>query len=162
LSGSIVLYGKFGVACELDKIHGVFENTDLTTVANGLNGGETYTVTFKNADGTTLQEETLSYGAMPSFKGKTPVKAEDVVFEYVFAGWDKAISLVTGEVVYTATYTAVEKEGVNTHNATANNGGIVLNNSNIGDSAHYSGSNNLSSPAVIGTVNQSYLIYQIQ
>ena len=32
LSGEIVLYGKFGVECTIDKIHGVYENTTMEDV----------------------------------------------------------------------------------------------------------------------------------
>jgi hypothetical protein len=32
LVGSIVLYGKFGTTCTIDKLHGVFENTSIAGV----------------------------------------------------------------------------------------------------------------------------------
>ncbi len=63
-----------------------------------------YKVYFVNYDGTLLQEEELEYGATPAYKGETPVKEEDVQYIYTFDKWDKAISEVTGETTYTATY----------------------------------------------------------
>jgi len=36
LVGSIVLYGKFGVECTVDKLHGVFENTTIADVQSAL------------------------------------------------------------------------------------------------------------------------------
>jgi hypothetical protein len=36
LVGSIVLYGKFGVECTVDKLHGVFENTTIADVQADL------------------------------------------------------------------------------------------------------------------------------
>ena len=159
LVGSIVLYGKFGVACTLDKVWGVFEDTTIADVASGLNNSETYTVTFKDEAGNTVQEEVLPYGARPEYKGETLTKADEVLYAYTFAGWDKEIALVKGDVTYTATFATNLKDGFSQNNSEVynNNEGITLNSSSIGDSAHYSGSNNQS--GIIGTVNQSYLAF---
>ena len=46
LSGSIVLYGKFGTTCTIDKVWGVFEDTDIEVPMTALNAGTTYTVSF--------------------------------------------------------------------------------------------------------------------
>ena len=161
LSGSIVLYGKFGATCTIDKLYGVFEDTSIEAVANGLNSAQTYTVTFQNASGAVMQQEEVPYGATPVYTGETPAKASDLAFSYTFAGWDKAIATVKGDVTYTAVFQAAAKEGTQNNKVeTTNYGqGLILGNGNIGDSAHYSGSNNLSNPQVIGTVNQSYFAF---
>ncbi len=65
-----------------------------------------YTVVFENYDGTILQSETLKYGATPVYNGEAPVKPTDA-YVYTFAGWNKAISKVTGDVIYTAVYDKV-------------------------------------------------------
>ena len=151
LVGSIVLYGKFGVACELDKVHGVFEDTDIATVADGLNNGTTYTVTFENSDGTVLQEEIFAYGAMPAYTGATPIQASDAVFDYTFAGWDKEISIVSGDVTYTATYEGTAKSGTQISNVTASGDTITLGAGNIGAGADYTKGQNAG-----GSITQSY------
>lgn len=66
----------------------------------------TYTVTWKNADGTVLETDVkVPYGDMPEYNSSTPVKASTAQYDFAFAGWDTAVSEVTGDVVYTATYT---------------------------------------------------------
>lgn len=67
-----------------------------------------YTVTWLNADGTVLKtDENVAAGTMPKYTGATPTKADDTAAKvrYVFAGWDKTLAPVTGDVTYTATYT---------------------------------------------------------
>ena len=48
----------------------------------------TYTVTWKNWDGTELEkDENVAAGATPSYDGETPTKPEDANNTYTFAGW---------------------------------------------------------------------------
>ena len=61
-----------------------------------------YTVTWI-VDGKTTTE-TYEEGAMPSYKGSTD-KADDQLYTYPFAGWDKKLTAVTADVTYTAVYT---------------------------------------------------------
>ena len=159
LSGSIVLYGKFSTTCTIDKLWGVFEDTDLATLKERFNTDKEYTVTYENADGETLQKNTYKLGQMPTYKGETPTKASTELYEFTFNGWHKNVSIVNGDITYVASYTETLKAGINTHNATLQNGGegLRLESSAIGDNAHYSGSNNLQ--GVIGTINQSYLAF---
>ena len=154
LSGSIVLYGKFGVACTLDKIHGVFKDTDIATVAAGINNE--YTVTYKDEDGSVLQEQTHVYGEMPKYLGETPVKYSSNDIEYNFIGWDKELSIVTANVIYTAQYEVVDSGLITPYKLSVSGDKIILGEGQIGDNAHPSGSNNLDTQ-VIGTVDQSYL-----
>lgn len=76
-----------------------------------------YTVTFKNYDGTILQSSSVAYGEMPMYKGATPTKPATDQYTYTFAGWDKEVELVTGDVVYTAQFDAT----VNKYTITFNN-----------------------------------------
>ena len=67
--------------------------------------GSDYSVTFKNADGTVLKSETVTAGTVPTAPS-APTKAYDSTYHYTFNGWDKALTAVTGDTTYTATYTA--------------------------------------------------------
>ena len=154
LSGSIVLYGKFGVETTIDKLHGVYKDTNIGDLAAGLSGEKTYTVTFKDANGNELKKvENLNFGASISYDEAlpTPDKAEDALFTYSYA-WDKEFAPVYSDAVYTLKLVSTAKSGYNASNVTANGDAIILGASGIGDGANYSlGQNNG------GYVNQAYL-----
>lgn len=90
----------------------------------------TYTVTWKNYDGSVLETDTgVTYGTRPEYNGATPEKAEDENFTYTFNGWSPALEAVTGDVEYTAQFTAVSKRVDPTYTvtipATANIGASI-------------------------------------
>ena len=63
----------------------------------------TYTVTWKDADGTTLEtDNNVPYGTTPTYNGATPSYNGQV-----FTQWTPAVSSVTGNVTYTASYIPV-------------------------------------------------------
>lgn len=67
---------------------------------------DTFTVIFKDWDGTDLKTETgILYGTSATAPAN-PERAATKQYTYTFAGWDKAFDSVTSDLVVTATYTA--------------------------------------------------------
>ncbi|MBP5319731.1 MAG: leucine-rich repeat protein [Kiritimatiellae bacterium] len=66
----------------------------------------TYTVTWKNWDGTVLEEDSVVEGYMPQYRGSDPARATDEDYYYVFSGWTPDVAFATGDAAYTATFTA--------------------------------------------------------
>lgn len=76
-----------------------------------------YIVTWNNYDGTYITEEEYYYDDLPSYRYENgngyieyPTKPEDERYTYVFAGWDKKITCVVGDVTYTAVFLPVPKQ----------------------------------------------------
>ena len=154
LVGSIVLYGKFGTETTIDKLHGVYENTNINDLAAGLNEGKTYTVTFKDVNGNALKTMTdVAFGASVAYEEDlpTPETAEDALFTYSYA-WDKEFTPVYSDAVYTLKLISTAKSGYNASNVTVQGEGIVLGAGGIGDGANYTMGQNKG-----GYVNQAYL-----
>ena len=87
----------------------------------------TYTITFKNGE-TVLQTSTIEYGATPEYTGETPTKAEDAQYTYTFSGWNPAITAVTGNATYNATFNQTAKTysvTLNTNEGTINAGNVT-------------------------------------
>ncbi|MBR1922656.1 MAG: InlB B-repeat-containing protein, partial [Paludibacteraceae bacterium] len=89
---------------------------NMTVTANFTRTVNTYDITFKDADGTTLKKSdgttdaiyTVAYGATPAYDGATPTKAADSEYSYTFNGWDNEIVAVTSAATYTATYSTTK------------------------------------------------------
>ena len=88
---------------------------DITYTATYEATVNKYKITFKNEDGSMLQISEVEYGKLPVYEKDTPTKSATVEETFTFAGWDKEISKVTGETVYTATYTSkpITKDSIN-------------------------------------------------
>ena len=66
----------------------------------------TYTVTWKNYDGSILKTDlNVREGAVPEYTGTTPVRGSDGSYTYTFSGWSPKVAPVRADVTYTATYT---------------------------------------------------------
>ncbi|MCQ2795486.1 MAG: DUF6273 domain-containing protein [Bacilli bacterium] len=77
----------------------------ISLLANCNGSKKTYTVIWKNDDGTILEtDNNVPYGAMPSYDGNAPSKASTDEYSYVFSGWDHEIAEVTSDQVYVAQY----------------------------------------------------------
>ncbi len=81
-----------------------------TITLGGFDPNATFKVTWKNWDGTTLEnDEDVKSGVTPTYDGTTPEKPEDDDYVYEFTGWTPALSGVSKDATYTATFTAVAK-----------------------------------------------------
>ncbi|MCR5696185.1 MAG: BspA family leucine-rich repeat surface protein [Marinilabiliaceae bacterium] len=66
---------------------------------------KTYTITWKNEDGTVLEtDENVACGSTPNYDGETPTKAATAQYTYTFDKWSPEIEEVSGDATYTATY----------------------------------------------------------
>ena len=75
--------------------------------SNSSSIGETYTVTWKNYDGSVLKVvNNVRYGTVPNYNEKNPTKESDNGYTYTFKGWTPEKSSVTSDQVYTAEYTS--------------------------------------------------------
>ncbi len=83
---------------------------DTTYYAAYSKTTRSYTITWKNYDGTTLKTDTLLYGATPSYTGVTPGRSETAQYTYTFSGWSPSIATVTGTTSYTAQFTSTVRK----------------------------------------------------
>ena len=97
-----------------------------------------YTVTWI-IDGDST-EETYEYGKMPAHADPVKVATDDTV--YTFKGWTPALSIVTGDVTYTAQFDEVTKHTVSYELA----GGTP-----VIDSAKYAAGDAVTTPATVPT-----------
>ncbi|MBE6994753.1 MAG: hypothetical protein E7423_08955 [Ruminococcaceae bacterium] len=120
----------------------------------------TYTITWKNDDGTVLETDTgVARGTMPTYNGPTPVKAPTDKFTYTFRGWRPAIQAATEDKTYTATFTEKPICSVSgtvsgdslTYSVTAAPGGAVLIAARY-DSGRMTWLQTVSSPAASGSL----------
>ena len=105
--GSLPEYGDTeGLSTDRQKFVGwTPEVVQVTGDATYTAVFETYIkVTFVNDDGTELKTEYVKSGTGATAP-ETPVKASDVQYNYIFAGWDKAFDSVTEDTTVKATYT---------------------------------------------------------
>jgi len=95
--------------------HCIHPNNDTYYYWDGEKWKEkTYTITWKNWDGTILKTSAgdlgltenyvVTYGTMAEYFGTNPTREATIDYTYDFTGWSPALSKVTSDVTYTATY----------------------------------------------------------
>ncbi len=67
-----------------------------------------YTIQWVNYNGTVLKEEEVAYGTIPTAP-TTPTRPNDDFYTYTFNSWSPAITSVSGNQTYTATYDYSQK-----------------------------------------------------
>jgi len=103
--------------------------------------GPTYTVTWKNADGTILEkDEKVKKGSTPSFDGATPTQAATAQYSYTFDGWEPALAAVNADVTYTAKFSSETRKYTVTWKN--DNGDVLETDENVpyGSTPEYNGS----------------------
>lgn len=88
---------------------------DQTTTSSTNGGGSStsgkVTVTFKNADGTTLSTSETTVGGSVSYEGTPTMDSKtegDFTYKYKFLSWDKSLENITEDTVVTAQYDTIK------------------------------------------------------
>lgn len=79
---------------------------------------ETFTVTWQDSDGTTLEvDEDVLADTLPTYDGDNPTKNGDAQYTYTFSGWSPEVTNVAEDITYVAQYTST----INTYTVTWKN-----------------------------------------
>ncbi len=90
---------------------------DATYTAVFGESTNSYTITWKDGNGNTIETDVVPYGTMPTYDGEEPTKAKTLQYTYTWnGGWDKEVASVTGDETYTATFS----ETLNSYKLTFN------------------------------------------
>lgn len=106
----------------------IFNNNVLIVIKYSMPDDEdpekqTYTITWKNDDGSTIKTDEILWGNLPEYTEAVPTKEKTLEVTYTFSGWTPDITEVTEDQVYTAVY----QESINTYSVTwKNEDGTVL------------------------------------
>ena len=85
------------------KVAPVYSDITYTAQFTPVNS---YTVTWVNWNGDVLETDTVSYGAMPNYDGKDPVRESEKGKQYTFVGWSPKVTPVYSDITYTAQFTS--------------------------------------------------------
>ena len=80
---------------------------NTTYIAEYIQTTNTYTVTWKNSDWSTLETDTgVEYWSTPHYDWVTPTSGWNAQYSYTFSWWSPNISMVTWNTIYTAIYSS--------------------------------------------------------
>ena len=148
-SGWVMETGKGN--CTLEATGGTYTFNYDTSSAKliVLYEAPTYTVTFKDYDGTVLSTQSVAYGTSATAPAN-PTREGDAQYSYTFKAWDKDFSNITGDLTVTATYT----QTVNKYTVTFKNyDGTVLSTQSV---AYGSSATAPANPTREGNAQYSY------
>ncbi|MDY3762089.1 MAG: InlB B-repeat-containing protein, partial [Candidatus Onthovivens sp.] len=79
---------------------------NVCSLGGSSNGGaeESYTIKWKNYDGTTLETDDVKKGVLPTYDGPTPKRSDDDEYTYTWSGWDPEVVPAIENQTYVATY----------------------------------------------------------
>ena len=80
-----------------------------------------YTVSFKNYDGTLLDEVKVEKNGTATYGGPTPTRPDTAEFSYSFNGWDKSLSNITSDCTRIAQFIETAKPITNYYIVTFKN-----------------------------------------
>ena len=86
-----------------DKTFDVIK-ADLEVTAQYVTSSPDCRVTFKNYDGTLLDEQTVAFGKSAIYSGEVPTRPSDDEYDYIFIGWDRDIKVVNRTMTTVAQY----------------------------------------------------------
>ena len=91
------------------SLENITENKEFTALFE--NETNSYTVTFKNYDGSILKTKSVAYGSEAIYDGDKPTKpiSSDDLTAYEFIGWDVDLTCIISDTIATAKYNAVNR-----------------------------------------------------
>ncbi len=98
---------------------GSTKDAGKVTADGGSTAPTTFTVTFKDWDGTVLKTQKVNAGSSAT------APADPTRNGYTFSGWDKKFNNITADTVITATYTEITDPTIIVESCTAESGGVV-------------------------------------
>ena len=90
------------------EVEAVSEDTTYTAVYSTVTNA--YKVSFLDLQGNVLYENNFEYGTTPSYSGVEPTLEGNAQYSYLFSGWDKEVTPVTGNIIYRPQFEQVVNE----------------------------------------------------